>query len=180
MSETTQTNKEEVINQIVHTDWEAEWKKRKEEASVRAEVNKQRIFQRLDELKFYLEEDITSVEVDYSGSGDSGCIDDYTFNLSDNNHFVYLGAYADKKFLFSEKMTDELKQKIENTISQIDKVIVYLEDCVYDLLEANHGGWEINDGQSGKFEFNCMDDKKLISHEYTRYFSDSESGNEEY
>lgn len=180
MSETTQTNKEEVINQIVNNDWEAEWKKRKEQASVRAEVNKQRIFEMLNHLNFNIGKNITSVEVAYSGSGDSGCIDDYTFNLSDNNEFIYLGAYAGKKFMFSEKMTDEDKKQIESSTIQIEKVIVYLEDCVYDLLEANHGGWEINDGQSGKFEFNCMDDQKVISHEYTRYFSDSESGNEEY
>jgi len=47
----------------------------------------------------------------------------------------------------------------------------YIEDFCYDLLGDNHGGWEINEGQSGGIDWNSKDD--VINHNYTQFIEQS-------
>jgi len=47
----------------------------------------------------------------------------------------------------------------------------YIEDFCYDLLGDNHGGWEINEGQSGNIDWNSKDD--VINHNYTQFIEQS-------
>ena len=42
-----------------------------------------------------------------------------------------------------------------------------MEDMAYDYLEAFHGGWEINEGQSGNIIFDAV--KGKILHDYVTY-----------
>jgi len=39
------------------------------------------------------------------------------------------------------------------------------------LLGDNHGGWEINEGQSGNIDWNSKDD--VINHNYTSFIEQS-------
>ena len=49
----------------------------------------------------------------------------------------------------------------------------YIEDFCYDLLADNHGGWEINEGQSGNIEWNSKDNE--IHHSYTTFIEQHEN-----
>ena len=100
------------------------------------------------------------VEVYYSGSGDDGCIEDVTFFINDKSvevldtPIVNIGEWS--KFNYTthtREKTTELK-----TLKD------YVEDVVYDFLEAFHGGWEINEGQSGTVTLDAIN--KKINHSY--------------
>jgi len=55
---------------------------------------------------------------------------------------------------------------IENTFESGKGVPAVVEDFCYSALERNFGGWEINEGSSGQFDFN-MDDKEIyLNHTY--------------
>jgi uncharacterized protein DUF6878 len=39
-----------------------------------------------------------------------------------------------------------------------------VQDLFYDLLEDEYGGWEINEGSYGQFEWNVSDDRINLQH----------------
>ena len=41
-----------------------------------------------------------------------------------------------------------------------------LEDYIYQILESNYGGWEINEGSDGVFIFNFNDSTVTLEHTY--------------
>jgi hypothetical protein len=55
---------------------------------------------------------------------------------------------------------------IESTFESGKNVPAVVEDFCYSALESNFGGWEINEGSDGQFDFN-MDDKEIyLNHRY--------------
>ena len=48
-----------------------------------------------------------------------------------------------------------------------------IEDWCYDELEQNYGGWEVNEGSEGRFEFNFNDFTVLLTHTYNTEESDT-------
>lgn len=48
-----------------------------------------------------------------------------------------------------------------------------IENWCYDELEQNFGGWEINEGSEGRFEFNFNDFTVLLTHTYNTEESDT-------
>ena len=119
-------------------------------------------------IKILKDMEIDRVEIYYSGSGDDGSIEDATFyvgkdtiNLNEK-HIVDIGerkywCHTDHTYKFT---TDPMDLKD------------YIEEMAYDYLEAFHGGWEINEGQSGNIIFDVVQDK--ISHDYVTYVEHSE------
>ena len=106
---------------------------------------------------------IESFRVEYSGSGDSGEIDEISYEPKDLKIEVDVGTW--KKFdqqSFEYKETNEPRPLKD-----------FIEDFCYELLEDNHGGWEINEGQSGAIEWDIKDND--LSHNYTTYIEHSES-----
>src|SRR5450432_48705 len=67
-----------------------------------------------------LEAGIHSVEIDYDGCGDSGCIENVAYRDGQGSAVDLAGKLA---------MTEE-----------------QLTDLFYDLIQARHPGWENNDG----------------------------------
>ena len=120
--------------------------------------NKVDIFKnKLKELK------IKSFRVEYSGSGDSGEIDEISYEPKDLKIEVDVGTW--KKFdqqSFEYKETNEPKPLKD-----------FIEDFCYELLEDNHGGWEINEGQSGAIEWDIKDND--LYHNYTTFIEHSEN-----
>ena len=71
---------------------------------------------------------------------------------------------------------DDEEKKVEgqsksNQTTEHKSLHDYIEDFCYDLLGDNHGGWEINEGQSGGIDWNSKDD--VINHNYTQFIEQS-------
>ena len=106
---------------------------------------------------------VESFRVEYSGSGDSGEIEEIFYEPNNLKVDVDVGTW--KKFdqqSFGYKETNEPKPLKD-----------FIEDFCYELLEDNHGGWEINEGQSGAIDWDIKDND--LSHNYTTYIEHSES-----
>lgn len=125
---------------------------------------KEKFVNNIDTFKNKLKDlKIESFRVEYSGSGDSGEIEEIFYEPNDLKVKVDVGTW--KKFdqqSFEYKETNEPKPLKD-----------FIEDFCYELLEYNHGGWEINEGQSGAIEWNIKEND--ISHNYTTYVEHSES-----
>jgi len=106
---------------------------------------------------------IESFRVEYSGSGDSGEIEEISIKPDNLKIKVDVGTW--KKFdqqSFEYKETNEPKPLKD-----------FIEDFCYELLEDNHGGWEINEGQSGAIEWDIKDND--LYHNYTTFIEHSEN-----
>ena len=103
--------------------------------------------------------EITSVEVEFNGCGDSGQIEDTRFyrgkaKVSNNDKTgdsLVEGAVVINNATWDEKKREWVRSTKTPTIAEL------IEHICYDLLEANHGGWEINEGSYGEFVFNVGD-----------------------
>lgn len=79
-----------------------------------------------------------TAEATYSGGGDSGEIHD-NIKLIGKGKEESIDMYQNERFRF-------------------------LKDYLYDVLESSYGGWEINEGSSGKFILNFTDFTATIEH----------------
>jgi len=76
----------------------------------------------LEDMVQWKEDGKLKIRVDFSGSGDSGYIDDVgLINDTDDKHYEFTAVWENK---------------------------------LYNILEQNHGGWEINEGSEGTFIIN--------------------------
>ena len=146
-------SKIEEIKEDFHTEYMRERKEKADNFPKKAETFKKK----LKELK------VKSFEVQYSGSGDSGEIYEISWTPKKLNASVDVGTWKrwNMKTLDHEYTTDH------------KSLHDYIEDFCYELLEDNHGGWEINEGQSGEISWSFKTNK--ISHDYTMYVEQGES-----
>ena len=137
-------SKIEEIKEDFHTKYMRERKEKADNFPTKAENFKKK----LKELK------LKSFSVEYSGSGDSGEINEISWTPKKLNASVDVGTWKrwNMKTLDHEYTTDHKSLRD------------YIEDFCYDLLGDNHGGWEINEGQSGNIDWNSKDN--TIRHEY--------------
>lgn len=106
---------------------------------------------------------LTRIEVDFNGSGDSGQVDEVR----------YFKGKKEPKDLETIKRTLVQQAKINDsttycetkkewvTTTRSPNIEELVEQICYDLLEANHGGWEINEGSYGEFVFNFGKGNKI-------------------
>ena len=95
--------------------------------------------------------EVESFTVLYSGSGDSGEIYDTIAEPSNV-------SIPDCKW---EKFNVE---KMEREAFEGSRAVEgYIEDFIYKLLEAHHGGWEIDGGQNGEFEWDS-ETNEIVHH----------------
>jgi hypothetical protein len=170
-------------NNAVDISFEDRMKEIQEKAKLRRIVTKDKIIELQQTLKFNSLE-FDSVEVGYSGSGDSGAIEDIDFFNKDKNMLFskYAGYAHEPQSVTIPKdsaLSDELKKDVHKN-AVVCKLIGYLEDITYDMLEERHGGWEINDGQEGTFTFTFENNSMQINHDYTVFTYDSSSHQEEF
>jgi hypothetical protein len=102
---------------------------------------------------------VASIVVTFDGCGDSGQIDEVTYEdhrgkeLSEPK-LVVKGSFTGK----SHEWDDEKKKFVEVGGGE-GKVRDIVEQVCYDKLEASHGGWEINGGSYGTFHFDVLNRK---------------------
>ena len=128
---------------------------RHRQAQVKAnEVNKAVIFSALAAVN------ITAVHVEFDGAGDSGQINSVAAFIGDDVATLPNTTVAIQTVhsVGAEATTDE--QRIEEAI----------ETLCYGYLEETHGGWEINDGAYGEFQFDVA--KRTINLDFNGRFSD--------
>tara|TARA_R100001086_G_C11779241_1_gene243157 strand:+ start:290 stop:742 length:453 start_codon:yes stop_codon:yes gene_type:complete len=137
-------SKIEEIKEDFHAKYERERKEKLDNFPIKAENFKKK----LKELK------VKSFEVQYSGSGDSGEINEISYEPKKLNASIDVGTWTRwNNTTFEREETTDHKSLHD-----------YIEDFCYDLLADNHGGWEINEGQSGNIDWNSKDN--TIRHEY--------------
>jgi hypothetical protein len=112
-------------------------------------------------LARFLELGATRVVISYAGSGDSGCVESVDVYRGEEkiepagvlrvvtSHSVYDPA------LPGWRETQEVKALPLGEA---------LEQFVYDWLEAEHGGWENNDGASGECTIDVSQGSFLLEH----------------
>jgi hypothetical protein len=104
--------------------------------------------------------------VTYSGSGDSGCIDEIEAYDKDAKLVPLPGTPVSVTLMHSD--WDFETGKYSTTIKSIAEMP--LKDAVdqwcYDLLEEHFPGWEINEGSSGTITINPEGREGEIEHTY--------------
>ena len=138
-------------------------RKRQLDARSRLRINRRRLHKALKRL------DATSVVVTYSGSGDSGQIDE-------------VNVYRDKTQIKSEKNVSVIVASskwsqdsgwIERVKSESMTLEAGLEQFVYDWIESEHAGWENNDGASGECTIEVATNDFNLNH--ITYYTKNES-----
>lgn len=64
---------------------------------------------------------------------------------------------------------------LENSFEEGESVPEYVLDWCYDELESNFGGWEINEGSQGRFDFDLESGKVEVHHTYNENASKSDT-----
>ena len=122
-----------------------------------AELNKAALVEAIKPFK------LTRIEVEFSGGGDSGQIDEVRYfvgkeQLGDadtlKNKLVQQAQISDST-TYCETKKDWVTTTKSPTIEEL------VEQICYDLLGANHGGWEINEGSFGEFVFSFSKGNKI-------------------
>tara|TARA_B100000427_G_scaffold321285_1_gene321640 strand:+ start:1135 stop:1587 length:453 start_codon:yes stop_codon:yes gene_type:complete len=112
--------------------------------------------------KVLIENGVKRFTVYYSGSSDSGEIYDYTVEPSG----IKIPDRTWEEF-------DYKKMKVVSFQGSQD-ADSYVEDFCYQILQSHHAGWEINEGQNGKFEWNSDENEIVHDFDVITYESHSE------
>ena len=136
-------------------DWRAKYERERKEKLDNFPTKAENFKKKLKELK------VKSFSVEYSGCGDSGEINEISWEPKKLNASIDIGTW--------KKWNTKTWEREETT--EHKSLHDYIEDFCYDLLGDNHGGWEINEGQSGNIDWNSKDD--VINHNYTQFIEQS-------
>lgn len=130
----------------------------------RLKLNKPAVLDALKKLK------VTSISVSYTGSGDSGQVDSVDAFSKDEKEVSLEGTKVTIVNL-SSKFNQKTKKFEEKEAKQETSLGDALREIVYDILEMEYPGWEINDGSSGNLRINVKDKKFKLEH--TTYYTES-------
>lgn len=128
-------------------------------------------------LEFLRDKAVTEVLLEYSGSGDSGNIENPTFTVSGK----CLSYEESETFgrqtlpLEVEKQTWDQEGKKWLTSKKVENVTIAdaVTDMAYAMLFDRHAGWQDNDGSDGKFEIDVFNDKIKWVHNQNRVEQDT-------
>jgi hypothetical protein len=112
---------------------------------------------------------ITTLTAEFDGYGDSGQIESITAQAGDS--VVELPKTA----ITIRVVTNVRRGDHDETIEKVEQqpLAEAIEVLCYDYLEERHGGWEINDGSFGRFEFDVT--SRIVTLEFTQRSSDFSS-----
>ena len=124
------------------------------------------LFDRLGEIK------ITRIEVTFDGCGDSGQIENISVEGVEES--ILDGAYDEspQSFMSKDPVTGKFGHGKGRSLRHA------IEDCVYDLLEGEHGGWELNEGSYGSFVFDVA--ARQIHKEFNERIEEVRSSSDTY
>ena len=138
-------------------------RKRQLDARSRLQINRRRLHKSLKRLG------ATSVVVSYSGSGDSGQID----QVSIYQDKTELKPVKKISILIATSKWNQESGWIERVQSKSMPLADALEALVYDWIESEHAGWENNDGASGECTIEVAKNEFILNH--ITYYTESES-----
>ena len=103
---------------------------------------------------------ITKVTAEFDGYGDSGQIQSITAGAGESDAEVPPTSVTIHAFdrVFCAGHFETIEEVKQQPLAEA------IEGLCYDCLEERHGGWEINEGSFGTFEFNVAD--RTISLEF--------------
>ena len=106
---------------------------------------------------------LTRIEVDFNGSGDSGQVDEvrYFIGKKEPKDLETIKKTLVQQAKINDSTTYCETKKEWVTTSRCQTIEELVEQICYDLLSANHGGWEINEGSYGEFVFNFGKGNKI-------------------
>lgn len=137
--------------------------KRRLNAESRLQLNRRRLHKALKRLG------ATSVVVSYSGSGDSGQIDEVSVYRDE----VQIKSEKNVSILVASSKWTEADGWSERVKSETMTLEAALEQFVYDWIESEHAGWENNDGASGECTITVASNEFILNH--VTYYTESES-----
>lgn len=112
---------------------------------------------------------VSTVELSYSGSGDSGQFDCISICGEADTLLADFEIEHPPFKRHSGQWRNGEPVVYEVTKSQVTELF---EEWGYDILEHLHAGWEINDGAEGTITFDCRDGTINIDH--TTFYTKSE------
>jgi hypothetical protein len=127
-------------------DWMAKWRVEEARRVARIPVNKATLFVALKAAG------ITEVHVEFDGEGDSGQVESPTYRAGETVAPTPHGNVGFERANGVEQMT-------------INEAVEHL---AYECLDADHGGWENNDGAYGEIIFD-VEAGKITLEMNTRY-----------
>ena len=89
---------------------------------------------------------IVRVQAEYEGCGDSGQLEP-------------CACFAAENVPAEDRLSEAEREQIR--------------DHFYDLLECRHGGWENNEGATGRFEWHISSDG--LTHEHQAYYTETDT-----
>jgi hypothetical protein len=129
--------------------------KHRKKHETRAKSTKELVF---DALK---QSQVREVIVDFDGAGDSGQINDVLYKKGVGKKEGVSDDTLDNLDIEGAEVVHSTKwDKDKDKWVEVMKPATLrdlIEQLCYDLLEANHGGWEINEGSFGEFHLIVKD-----------------------
>ena len=110
---------------------------------------------------------VSSIEVSFEGCGDSGQIESVAYTDSKGKGIDE--ADLDKIIVKGSEKTsyhkwDEKTKKLVLTEAKEGNIREIIEEVCYDKLGASHGGWELNEGSYGTFNFDVSTRKVTLEY----------------
>lgn len=110
----------------------------------------------------------STATVTYTGSGDSGSVEDVSIQTTENAEFDSTAPII----VFAEQGIHQDGTWLATVVEQQMPIEQALQDFAESALERLYGGWEDGDGASGSVIFDCRGDTVRIEH--TAYYTDSD------
>ena len=144
MSKTKKIDMKDIMEQI---------RKSQEKKAEKSKVNAKALFDTLSDTR------VVSIEVTFDGCGDSGQINDIIFTDYRGKELSCPKLVVKGSHLGHQHKWDEKKKEFVEVGGGEGDVSAIVEEICYDRLGAYHGGWEINEGSYGTFNFDVLNRK---------------------
>jgi len=144
MSKTKKIDMKDIMEEI---------RKSQEKKAEKSKVNAKALFDTLADTR------VVSIEVTFDGCGDSGQINDIIFLDHRGKDLSCPKLVVKGSQLGHQHKWDEKKKEFVEVGGGEGDVSAIVEEICYDRLGAYHGGWEINEGSYGTFNFDVLNRK---------------------
>jgi hypothetical protein len=107
---------------------------------------------------------VVSIEVTFDGCGDSGQIESVVYEDHRGKEVSEPKLLVKGSFTGKHHEWDDEKKTFVEVGGGEGKVRDIVEQVCYDKLEASHGGWELNEGSYGTFNFDVLNRKVELAY----------------
>ena len=131
----------------------AEMRKAQEKKAERSKQDSKMLFDALHDTK------VVSIQVDFDGCGDSGQIHDIEYYNKNGKKISQPEGKIKGSKLPAGHVWNDKTRNLEEIPEREATFNELVEQICYDRLGAHHGGWEINEGSYGTFNFDVLNRK---------------------